>query len=125
MPGIGPMICAGTHLCHQFEENKIAQANKILEILGTVNQPVLMVGDFNFRPDTEPYQIITGSFGDAALVKGNPHYTIPSKKPSAPISSIFFSPRRQKLLPVTVVRDGASARMRVLEKLQLERKSEK
>ncbi|HEY9561361.1 MAG TPA: endonuclease/exonuclease/phosphatase family protein [Anseongella sp.] len=121
MPGIGPMIFAGTHLCHQFEENKIAQANKILEILGNVNQPVLMGGDFNFRPDTEPYQIITGSFGDAALVKGDPKYTISYEKPRARIDYIFFSPGRWKVLDVKVLHEGASDHMPVLVKLKLKK----
>lgn len=121
MPGIGPLIFAGTHLCHQFDENKVAQANAIVEILSDTEAPVLMGGDFNFRPDTEPYDIITDHFGDAAKVNGDPQFTISYEKPRARIDYIFFSPERWKVLDVQVLHESASDHMPVLVKLKLKK----
>lgn len=121
VPGIGPLIFAGTHLCHQFENNKIAQSESIVETLGKREVPVLMGGDFNFRPGSKPYDIITGSFSDAALVKGDPQYTISYEKPRSRIDYIFFSPDdKWQVLDVTVLREDASDHMPVLVKLKLE-----
>lgn len=120
VPGIGPLVFAGTHLCHQFDGNKVAQAKTIVDILGESGAPVLMGGDFNFRPESKPYDIVTGSFSDAALVKGDPQLTISYEKPRARIDYIFFSPGKWKVLDVKVLRENASDHMPVLVKLKLE-----
>ncbi|QEC53130.1 endonuclease/exonuclease/phosphatase family metal-dependent hydrolase [Anseongella ginsenosidimutans] len=120
VPGLGPLVFAGTHLCHQFDGNKIAQTEAIVDILGDSQAPVLMGGDFNFRPESKPYDIITGSFSDAALVKGDPQFTIPYDEPRARIDYIFFSPGDHwQVLDVKVLREDASDHMPVLVKLKL------
>lgn len=119
VPGAGELVFAGTHLCHQHDENKIAQAKTIVDILENSETPVIMGGDFNFKPDTEPYTIIAGSFSDAALVKGDPQFTIPYESPRSRIDYIFFS-NKWKVLDVKVIKTGASDHMPVLVKLKLE-----
>jgi endonuclease/exonuclease/phosphatase family metal-dependent hydrolase len=71
------IIFAGTHLCHQYAENRLAQAKAVREILEGTKLPVIVGGDFNFTPDSEPYKVINGGFRDAALIKGNPQITYP------------------------------------------------
>lgn len=66
------IIFAGTHLCHEFPENRIAQSKEICDILNNYALPTIMGGDFNFKPKNEPYTIITNCFDDVAVLKGNP-----------------------------------------------------
>lgn len=120
VPGIGPLTFAGTHLCHQFEANKIAQAKAIVDIFSGSDVPVLMGGDFNFRPESAPYDIISGSFGDAALIMGTPRETISYEQPRSRIDYIFLSPESNwEVLEVAVLRKDFSDHMPVLVKLRL------
>lgn len=121
VPGVGPLLFAGTHLCHQFDANKLAQAEAILAALEKSDIPVVMGGDFNFRPDTEPYRVIRRQFADAALVNGHPENTISYATPRSRIDYIFFSPEdKWRVIDVQVLREDASDHMPVLVKLKLE-----
>lgn len=121
LPEIGPVLFAGTHLCHQFEENKLAQTQAIVKILEDANVPVILGGDFNFRPDSESYQIISRHFDDAAQVKGNPENTISAANPRSRIDYIFLAPEgKWKVLDVKVLRADASDHLPVLVTLKLE-----
>lgn len=82
---------AGTHLCHQFEKNRIAQVEKINTIFSVLDMPVLLGGDFNFTPGSIPYKIITEKMNDAALKYGNPRPTYPSDFPRKRIDYFFIS----------------------------------
>jgi endonuclease/exonuclease/phosphatase family metal-dependent hydrolase len=114
------IIFAGTHLCHQFDENRLAQAKAIREILETIKIPVIMGGDFNFRPESEPYNIITGNFKDAAILKGDPQFTISYENPRARIDFIFLSEKHNWIVKdVEVIRNSASDHMPVLVTLEL------
>lgn len=114
------IIFAGTHLCHQFDENRLAQAIAIREILEKIKIPVIMGGDFNFRPDSEPYKVITGSFKDAAVLKGDPQFTISYENPRARIDFIFLSEKHNWIVKdVEVIRNSASDHMPVLVTLEL------
>lgn len=114
------IIFAGTHLCHQFDENRLAQARAIREILEKIKIPVIMGGDFNFRPESEPYKVITGSFKDAAVLKGDPQFTISYENPRARIDFIFLSENHNWIVKdVEVIRNSASDHMPVLVTLEL------
>ena len=75
------IIFAGTHLCHQFEENRIAQVTEINRTFEKINTPVILCGDLNFTPDKEPYRILSALWNDAAVLKGDPAFTFPSDNP--------------------------------------------
>jgi endonuclease/exonuclease/phosphatase family metal-dependent hydrolase len=63
-----------THLSHLSNEQRILQANELKKNIGqaeTTGTPqgneaiassFILMGDFNCRPDSEPYEIITGEF---------------------------------------------------------------
>ena len=114
------IVFAGTHLCHQFPENRLAQAEAICTIFGEEDLPIIMGGDFNFRPDTEPHQVIKNDFYDAAEVVGNPENTISFENPCARIDYIFLSKGHNwNIKNVEVIRVNASDHMPVLVTLEL------
>lgn len=114
------LIFAGTHLCHEFAENRLAQAETICSLLKGLETPVIMGGDFNFRPDSEPYKVIRNCFDDAAVIKGDPQNTISFENPRARIDYIFLSKKHNwSVKDVKVIPANASDHMPVLVTLEL------
>jgi len=64
------VVFSGTHLCHEFEGNRIAQVEAIVDILKASGKPALVAGDFNFTPDQAPYAVIRASMRDSGEVFG-------------------------------------------------------
>ncbi|WP_300598072.1 endonuclease/exonuclease/phosphatase family protein [Niabella sp.] len=85
------MVFAGTHLCHEFDENRQAQAQAITDILLGMHLPVAVGGDFNITPESKPYGIITKTMDDAAVRFGNPQLTFPYTKPKVRLDYIFLN----------------------------------
>ena len=111
---------AGTHLCHQFAENRLAQTEAICNILNASEIPVIMGGDFNFSPGSESYKLIRTCFNDAAEMKGDPQNTIPSDNPRDRIDYIFVSKKHNwTIKEVKVIRSEASDHLPVLVTLEL------
>lgn len=82
---------AGTHLCHQYSENRSAQVRKINRIFSKEALPVILGGDFNFTPRSNSYETMQKHWKDAAVMKGNPKATFSYKKPSQRIDYLFLS----------------------------------
>lgn len=85
------MVFAGTHLCHEFEENRKAQAKAVADILLNRNMPVVVGGDFNITPETTAYRIIEKRMDDAAVLFGNPQLTFPYTKPRIRLDYFFLN----------------------------------
>lgn len=81
----------GTHLCHEFERNRIVQAEAVAEILSSLNMPVVVGGDFNIRPESRPYQQLTAKLDDAAVRFGNPQLTFPYTNPRVRLDYFFIN----------------------------------
>src|SRR5690606_30670189 len=92
VPGVGPLLFGATQLCDQLDANKLAQAGATLADSEKGDLPVVMGGDFNCRPDAEPYRVIRRQFADAAPMNGHPENTISYATPRSRIDYIFFSP---------------------------------
>lgn len=121
LPGGKEIVFAGTHLCHQFEENRLAQTEAICNILGDIDKPIILAGDFNFRPESEPYQLIVRNFADAAVIKGDPEPTISFENPRSRIDYVFLSEKSKWVVKdVEVIRCSASDHMPVLVILETE-----
>jgi len=66
-----------THFDHRGEEARRQSAELILKKIGEItggDYPVLLGGDFNSTPDSEPYGVLTGSLNDAMESSKYPHY---------------------------------------------------
>ncbi len=112
---------AGTHLCHEFEENRIAQTKAIKEILETGDHPTILTGDFNFTPSATPYAVLSEKYMDAAEITGNPGATYSSKEPTNRIDYIWLSkPDSWNILEINILQVDYSDHMPVLVKVQLD-----
>lgn len=114
------LIFAGTHLCHQFQENREAQAKEIVRYFKQENAPVILCGDFNFEPGSEPYKIITDYFYDAAVLNGDPQDTFSAEDPQIRIDYIFLSKNHPwGVSSIKVLKHKASDHMPVVGKIVL------
>lgn len=83
-------VFAGTHLCHEFEENRTAQVEEIKNILSGYPIPLIIMGDFNFTPEENGYELLYEDFEDVALIQGNPQNTYSSKEPKIRIDYFWL-----------------------------------
>jgi endonuclease/exonuclease/phosphatase family metal-dependent hydrolase len=57
--GIGPISFVGTHLCHRSEELRIQQTRRLSQLFPSKEgNPVILAGDFNSRPGSEPMNVL-------------------------------------------------------------------
>jgi endonuclease/exonuclease/phosphatase family metal-dependent hydrolase len=60
--GIGPLTFVGTHLCHQKVENRVQQTQRLCRLFSSQEgDPVILAGDFNARPGSEPMKVLVGA----------------------------------------------------------------
>lgn len=65
--GLGPLTFVGTHLCHQKNENRVQQTQRIRQLFSQEGgSPVILAGDFNARSGSEPMKVLL----DAGWVDG-------------------------------------------------------
>src|SRR5699024_2715547 len=98
-------LFAGTHLCHQYSENRLAQVEKINNYFKKVADPIIIGGDFNFTPEREPYKKISSLWRDAAVLSGNTNPTISYEEPTHRIDYLFLSKKSNwKVLDLNVLK---------------------
>jgi endonuclease/exonuclease/phosphatase family metal-dependent hydrolase len=85
---------------HLGNGGPMVQLLDILVRLEAVEGPVILMGDHNFRPDTDQYRLITARLQDSWLLKWPGGTSIPGYSPDRRIDHIFVSPG-------TVVLDSA------------------
>ncbi len=57
--GIPEFVLVGTHLCHQSEETRRQQTRELKKLFNeTIERPVIIAGDLNARPESEPIQVL-------------------------------------------------------------------
>jgi endonuclease/exonuclease/phosphatase family metal-dependent hydrolase len=81
---------AGTHLCHEFEENRSAQVKAIVDHFKDFTHPVIVVGDFNFESSEKGYSLMEEAFVDAAKVTGQARNTYPTDYPAIRIDYVWL-----------------------------------
>ncbi len=86
------IIFIGTHLDHTRDPtDRKAQALRINEVfLSESRLPMILVGDLNAQPESEPIGILLEVWSDAAI--GNPEPTSPSEGPTRRIDYVLFRP---------------------------------
>lgn len=89
-PGGPEFRFAGTHLDHVTDDrDRWEQAGKLLEVFGG-NEPTVLIGDFNSRPESRVMQRMLAAWEDAARTKPEP--TIPAEAPKARIDYVLLRP---------------------------------
>lgn len=61
------ILVGGTHLCHQYEENRSVQFGDLISFSQKSGLPVILMGDFNFTSESKPYSLTPENWADAAL----------------------------------------------------------
>lgn len=116
----GNLILAGTHLCHQYKTNRLAQVEAIIDYYQKTGLPMVIAGDFNFRPESEEYKRITEHFYDAAVLGNNVQFTFDADKPRGRIDYIFLSRNRSwKVKEVRTVQSLASDHLPLYAKVKM------
>jgi len=93
--GIGAMSFIATHLQHNSETDRLAQAQRICELfVNEDGEPIIVVGDLNARPDSPPMAVLLESWTAAAEAFGDPASapTFPSDQPDRKIDYILLRP---------------------------------
>jgi endonuclease/exonuclease/phosphatase family metal-dependent hydrolase len=81
-----------THLQHNSQQERIAQIAAIREVIGMAQAPVILVGDFNARPDTPEIAAITENLVDAWTETGvGDGYTYSAQNPHARLDYVLHS----------------------------------
>lgn len=110
---------AGTHLCHEYAENRTAQVVAIKNILSEFGSAMVLTGDFNFTSEEIGYTILSEEFIDAALEYGNPKDTYSSKEPTIRIDYFWLGNATDwEILSVEVLDVELSDHKPVLVKLR-------
>jgi endonuclease/exonuclease/phosphatase family metal-dependent hydrolase len=107
------VVLLNTHLDHTAGDadrlHSIAQIKTMVQSYGA--RPVLICGDFNARPDSEPYAQMAVDFSDAWAVVGDGNgYTFSSTLPNRRIDYVWFTPERglsptRAWVPLTIASD--------------------
>lgn len=88
LPSGDTLAFVGTHLDHTQEEERIRQAERLVEIYTDFPYPVILCGDLNATPDSETMQILFKIF--KPCYGNNPAPTIPSSGPKSKIDYILL-----------------------------------
>lgn len=92
-----------THLCHEFEENRIAQLDSIISYADSLDRPVIWVGDLNFTPDSPEYRSIPDYWKEAGEVAGDLQNTYGNAEEGARIDYIWYDSRKFELVEYKVL----------------------
>jgi endonuclease/exonuclease/phosphatase family metal-dependent hydrolase len=76
---------------HLGNGGPIVQQEQLLETLAG-RENVILMGDFNFRPDTDQYRLTTATLDDSWLLKWSPDTDNRGIDPATRIDHIFTSP---------------------------------
>jgi len=103
LPGGMKMAFAGTHLDHQRDQsNRMMQAKRIMELYENYDLPIVLAGDLNAAPGSDPINLLSRQWSYAA--QDNPQPTFPSVKPVRKIDYIMYKPKsRWKVVEVRVI----------------------
>lgn len=76
--GIPELIFVGTHLCHQSRENRTEQAQRINHLFASDKSsiPVVLAGDLNARPGSEPMKLLKEHWVDAIAPQSRIDYIL-------------------------------------------------
>jgi endonuclease/exonuclease/phosphatase family metal-dependent hydrolase len=83
------VVVVGIHL-YATEQQRLAQANAVLDLFADEAAPVILAGDFNSRPDSPVMELLWRHWANP--VKGADRYTFHASDPSREIDYILYHP---------------------------------
>jgi len=103
LPGGEKVVFVGTHLDHlRDQSNRMNQAGRINELYLDNNLPIILAGDLNAAPGSDPINLLSKQWSYAA--QDDPQPTMPSVKPRRKIDYIMYKPKdRWKVIEVRVI----------------------
>lgn len=89
-PGGKPFRFVSTHFQHNVEEDRVAEAEAVNELLASEGDalPTILAGDINATPDSEPMRVLLSKWTNVTDEPAAP--TVPSQEPRSRIDYIFF-----------------------------------
>jgi endonuclease/exonuclease/phosphatase family metal-dependent hydrolase len=120
LPNGESLLFVGTHLDHlRNPENRMMQARHIKELYQNSELPIVLAGDLNATPESEPIRLYFQEWSYASQAKPKP--TFPSVQPKRKIDYIMYKPReRWRVLESRVIDEKiASDHCPVLAVLEL------
>jgi endonuclease/exonuclease/phosphatase family metal-dependent hydrolase len=85
----GEVIVIGIHF-YRSEEERLAQARRLIEIYEDETVPVILAGDFNSTPGSPVMNLVGRQW--SIPDKGEAHFTFPADEPEREIDFIAFRP---------------------------------
>jgi endonuclease/exonuclease/phosphatase family metal-dependent hydrolase len=103
LPGGAKIAFVGTHLDHQRDQtNRMMQANRIMELYANSDLPMILAGDLNAIPGSDPISLLSQQWSYAA--QDDPQPTHPSTRPARKIDYIMYKPESHwKVVEVRVI----------------------
>ncbi len=115
------LVFGATHLCHQHMPNKLAQVEKLNELLSNPSLPALLAGDLNFTPADEPYRMLQPNWKDAAVTAGDTAATYPTDAPERRIDYLWLSKQHNwKIIDYRVLPQPHSDHLAILLTVEIE-----
>lgn len=114
------LIFIGTHLDHvRDQKNRMMQAGRIKKLYENSVAPMILAGDLNAVPGSDPINLLTQDF--SYVCRENPKPTSPSSNPRRKIDYIMYKPQNRWRIVETRVIDEkvASDHCPVLAVLEL------
>jgi endonuclease/exonuclease/phosphatase family metal-dependent hydrolase len=110
-----------THLGDVSATDRVQQATRIQQEIGTPERPTILVGDMNATPEAPEVTTLDGFLADAWITRGEgPGYTFESKNPAARVDYVFTSDAvRPQQSQVVVTDPGASDHLPVAVRLPI------
>jgi endonuclease/exonuclease/phosphatase family metal-dependent hydrolase len=111
-----------THLDYQYEDGRVFETEQLLQFLGEVKGPIILVGDLNDEPVGAAYKLLLGSFTDAWLENHTKAIGLsyPADKPVKRIDYVFYrSAERIRSEKAWVVDTPASDHLPVIVELRV------
>lgn len=103
LPSGEKVVFVGTHLDHLRDQtNRVNQAGRINELYLDNNFPMILAGDLNAAPGSDPINLLSKQWFYAA--QDDPLPTMPSVKPRRKIDYIMYRPKnRWEVIEVRVI----------------------
>lgn len=97
-----------THLCHESADLRRKQMQAILDAAGNADELMILAGDLNDGPESEPLKMLAKEWHDGGGESPKPTY--PAHKPNARLDYVFYRPgKRFRLVEARVVDEPAAS----------------